>query len=125
MAAATPTKIPQTIAWTDAIAAPSGSFSPIRRAMVAVAAMLGTGLAWSRTAAIVWNVFGLVDIAHTMVRGLLSAPGPQQRIFETPANLVPVVFPFIYLPAFIVPLTILLHILSLQQLARIRRASPA
>ena len=91
----------------------------------AVAALLGTGLAWSRSAAIVWNVFGLVDIAHTMVRGLLSAPGPQQRIFEMPPNLVPVVFPFIYLPAFIVPLTILLHILSLQQLARIRRTSPA
>jgi hypothetical protein len=90
----------------------------------AVAALLGTGLAWSRSAAIVWNVFGLVDIAHTMVRGLLSAPGPQQRIFETPANLVPVVFPFIYLPAFIVPLTILLHILSLQQLVRIGRTSP-
>jgi hypothetical protein len=91
----------------------------------AVAALLGTGLAWSRSAAIAWNVFGLVDIAHTMVRGLLAAPGPQQRIFETPANLVPMVFPFIYLPAFIVPLTILLHILSLQQLARIGRSSPA
>ena len=91
----------------------------------AVAALLGTGLAWSRSAAIAWNVFGLVDLAHTLVRGLLSAPGPQQRIFETPPNLVPVVFPFIYLPAFIVPLTILLHILSLQQLARIGRTSPA
>jgi hypothetical protein len=91
----------------------------------AVAALLGTGLAWSRSAAIAWNVFGLVDMAHTLVRGLLSAPGPQQRIFETPANLVPVVFPFIYLPAFIVPLTILLHILSLQQLARMGRASAA
>ena len=87
----------------------------------AVAALLGTGLAWSRTAAIVWNVFGLVDIAHTLVRGLLAAPGPQQRIFETPPNLVPMVFPFIYLPAFIVPLTILLHILSLQQLGRMGR----
>lgn len=87
----------------------------------AVAAFLGTGLAWSRTAAIVWNVFGLVDIAHTLVRGLLAAPGPQQRIFETPPNLVPMVFPFIYLPAFIVPLTILLHILSLQQLGKMGR----
>ena len=35
----------------------------------AVAALLGTGLAWSRSAAIAWNVFGLVDMAHTMVRG--------------------------------------------------------
>jgi hypothetical protein len=90
---------------------------------VGVALLLGTGLSWSRTAAQVWNVFGLVDIAHTMVRGLLCAPGPQQRIFETPPNLVPMVFPFIYLPAFIVPLTILLHILSLQLLARMGRTS--
>jgi hypothetical protein len=90
---------------------------------VGVALLLSTGLSWSRTAAQVWNVFGLVDIAHTMVRGLLCAPGPQQRIFETPPNLVPMVFPFIYLPAFIVPLTILLHILSLQQLGRIGRTS--
>ena len=92
---------------------------------VAVALLLGTGLAWSRTAAQVWNVFGLVDMAHTMMRGLLSAPGPQQRFFENPPNLVPAIFPFIYLPAFIVPLTILLHILSLQQLARMGRPSPA
>ena len=91
----------------------------------AVASLLGTGLAWSRTAAIVWNVFGLVDLAHTLVRGLLSAPGPQQRIFEIPPNLVPAVFPFLYLPAFIVPLTILLHILSLQQLARMGRPATA
>ncbi len=91
----------------------------------AVAALLGTGLAWSRTAAQLWNVFGLVDMAHTLVRGLLSAPGPQQRIFETPPNLVPAVFPFIYLPAFIVPLTILLHILSLRQLARLGRPAQA
>jgi hypothetical protein len=90
-----------------------------------VAVLLGTGLAWSRTAAQVWNVFGLVDMAHTLVRGLLSAPGPQQRIFETPPNLVPALFPFIYLPAFVVPLTILLHILSLQQLARLGRVAPS
>ena len=91
----------------------------------AVAALLGTGLAWSRTAAQIWNVFGLVDMAHTLLRGLLAAPGPQQRIFETPPNLVPAVFPFIYLPAFVVPLTILLHILSLQQLARLGRPAEA
>jgi len=33
------------------------------------------------------------------------------------------VFPLVYLPAFIVPLTILLHLLSLQQLARHAAAS--
>ena len=91
----------------------------------ASALLLGTGLAWSRPFAQLWNVFGLVDMAHTMIRGLLSAPGPQQRIFDPPPNLVPSVFPFVYLPAFIVPLTILLHILSLQQLARMGRPAEA
>jgi hypothetical protein len=52
-----------------------------------------------------------------------SAPGPQQLFHEPPPNLVPAVFPFLYLPAFIVPLTILLHLLSLQQLAGLRQGS--
>ena len=91
----------------------------------AVAFLLGTGLAWSRTAAQVWNVFGLVEVAYVVVRGLLSAPGPQQRIFEEPPNLLPAVFPFLYLPAFILPLTIVLHMLSLRQLARLSQAPPA
>jgi hypothetical protein len=106
--------------WSWAATAGAGDIL-VGLSAAAVAALLETGLAWSRTAAIAWNVFGLVDIAHTLVRGLLAAPGPQQRIFETPPNLVPMVFPFIYLPAFIVPLTILLHILSLQQLGRMGR----
>ncbi|HSP19135.1 MAG TPA: hypothetical protein VLQ79_06465, partial [Myxococcaceae bacterium] len=87
----------------------------------AVAFLLGTGLTWSRTAAQVWNVFGLVDVTYVVVRGLLSAPGPQQRIFETPPNLLPAVFPFLYLPAFILPLTITLHLLSLHQLGQLGR----
>ncbi len=91
----------------------------------AVAFLLGTGLSWSRTAAQVWNVFGLVEVAYVVVRGLLAAPGPQQRIFETPPNLLPAVFPFLYLPAFILPLTVVLHILSLQQLARLGSPPPA
>lgn len=90
----------------------------------AAAFLLGTGLTWSRTAAQVWNVFGLVDVAYVVVRGLLAAPGPQQRIFETPPNLLPAVFPFLYLPAFILPLTITLHLLSLHQLAQLGRPAP-
>lgn len=91
----------------------------------AVAFLLGTGLSWSRTAAQVWNVFGLVEVAYVVVRGLLAAPGPQQVIFENPPNLLPAVFPFLYLPAFILPLTVVLHILSLQQLARLGASPPA
>ena len=56
-------------------------------------------------------------------RATLTATGPFQTAFDGPPNLVPAVFPLVYLPAFIVPLTILLHLLSLQQLARHAAAS--
>jgi len=106
-----------------ALAGPGDILVGIGAAGVAVA--LARGFPWARTAAVAWNVFGLVDIAHTLVRGLLAAPGPQRRIFEDPPNLVPAVFPFLYLTAFIVPLTILLHILSLWQLSTLERPAAA
>jgi hypothetical protein len=65
---------------------------------------------------LVWNGLGLLDILHTLFRAVASAPGPQRLFFEEPANRIPAVFPFVYLPGFIVPLTILLHLLSLRQL---------
>ena len=70
----------------------------------------------ARTAATAWNVLGLLDILHTLFRAVTSAPGPQRLFFEEPANRIPAVFPFVYLPGFIVPFTILLHLLSLWQL---------
>jgi hypothetical protein len=82
-----------------------------------VALGLAAGARGSRALALGWNVVGLADILHTLFRAVTSAPGPQQLFFEEPATRIPAVFPFVYLPGFIVPLTILLHLLSLQQLA--------
>jgi len=87
--------------------------------------LLAARTSWSRTVAQVWNVFGLLLVAYTLVRWLLSVPGPLQRFHSYPPNLVPAVFPFLYLPGFILPLTLLLHILSLQQLARLGPALAA
>jgi hypothetical protein len=83
---------------------------------VGVALALAAGVRGARAAAVVWNVLGLLDILHTLFRAVASAPGPQRLFFEEPANLIPAVFPFVYLPGFIVPLTILCHLLSLRQL---------
>jgi hypothetical protein len=81
-----------------------------------VAVALAFGIRGSRPLALVWNGLGLLDILHTLFRAVASAPGPQRLFFEEPANRIPAVFPFVYLPGFIVPLTILLHLLSLRQL---------
>jgi hypothetical protein len=89
---------------------------------VAVAMALAYGARGSRGFGLVWNVFGLGDILHTLFRAVASAPGPQRFLFEEPANRIPAVFPFVYLPGFIVPLTVLLHLLSLRQL--LARANP-
>jgi hypothetical protein len=81
-----------------------------------VAWALASGVRGARTLLLGWNVLGLLDILHTVFRGIASAPGPQRLFFEEPANRLPAVFPFVYLPGFIVPLTLLLHLLSLRQL---------
>ncbi len=82
----------------------------------AVALALATSVRGSRALALVWNAVGLLDIVHTLLFAAASAPGPQRLFFEEPANRIPAVFPFVYLPGFIVPLTVLLHLLSLRQL---------
>ena len=90
-----------------------------------VALLLVRRVRGARTAAWVWNVLGLLDILHTLFRAVTSAPGPQRLFFEEPANRIPAVFPFVYLPGFIVPLTLLLHLLSLWQLRHERIRVPA
>jgi hypothetical protein len=84
-----------------------------------VALALSRRARWAWPAAVAWNVIGLLDILHTVFRAATSAPGPQRLFFEEPANRIPAVFPFLYLAGFIVPLTILLHLLSFRQLASV------
>jgi len=76
----------------------------------------------ARPVAMVWNLVGLLDLLHTLFRAVTSASGPQRLFFEEPTNRIPAVFPFVYLPGFIVPLTLLLHVLSLRQLGEAREA---
>ncbi|MGY2132947.1 hypothetical protein ACW9KT_12015 [Hymenobacter sp. HD11105] len=67
---------------------------------------------------IVWNVAALVLLAIIVTVALLSAPTPVQRLaFEQP-NVGVLRFPFVWLPAFIVPVVLFSHIASLYQLLR-------
>jgi len=93
-------------------------------AAAGVALLLARGVRWARPAAVAWNILGLLDILHTVFRAAASAPGPQRLFFEEPANRIPTVFPFVYLAGFVVPLTILLHCLSLRQLAGAAKRRP-
>lgn len=72
--------------------------------------------AWPARVAVWWNWAGIVILLNVVVHAQFSAPTPW-RLFETdPPTTVIADWPYIWLPAFLVPLAWLLHGLSLRQL---------
>ena len=68
--------------------------------------------------AIAWNIFGLLDFTIAVGIGLVTAPGPFQLIVPSIPNTGLGLYPTVLIPAFAVPSSILLHVLSLRQLRR-------
>jgi hypothetical protein len=85
-----------------------------------VALQLASGAENGRSAAIAWNIFGLLDFAVAVTMGMLSTPGPLQ-IFGQDITASLVAYPIVLVPAFAVPSSVLLHALSIWQLRRIGR----
>jgi hypothetical protein len=71
--------------------------------------------------AIAWNIFGLLDFTIAVGIGLATAPGPLQLIVPSIPNTGVGLYPAVLIPAFAVPSSILLHVLSLRQLRRAAR----
>ncbi len=82
------------------------------------AAYVATGTAFVRRVGIAWNLLGLLDFASAISLGAMSSPGPLQVLaFDQPNALIGT-YPTVMIPAFAVPSSIVLHILSLRQLVR-------
>ncbi|MBT5855560.1 hypothetical protein HOH87_02875 [bacterium] len=65
----------------------------------------------------VWNKLGILQLLVIIGTALLSIPSPfQQLAFDTP-TIFAAYFPFIWVPAFIVPCALFFHIVSLKQLS--------
>jgi hypothetical protein len=92
---------------------------------VPAAIALAAGTAEGRTAAILWNILGVVDIAVAITLGLIISPGPFQLIVLDISTAGLGNYPNVLTPAFVVPSSILLHALSLRQLYRRSRAEAA
>jgi hypothetical protein len=84
---------------------------------VPVALGLGSDSRESRRNAIAWNVFGLLDFAIALSIGFAIA----FRLIDA-ASPTGGLYPIVMVPAFAVPSWIILHALSLRQLARRNRA---
>jgi hypothetical protein len=85
---------------------------------VPAAIALATGTANGRKAAILWNIFGIVDLAVAIALGMIISPGPFQLIVPNILSIGIDGYPNVLTPAFVVPGSILLHALSLRQLRR-------
>lgn len=67
-----------------------------------------------------WNIISLILLVNIVVIAFLSASSPLQKIaFEQP-NIAILYFPFSWLPAFIVPIVLLGHLVSIRQLLKQR-----
>jgi hypothetical protein len=91
-------------------------------AAIPVALFVASGRPGSTVTAVAWNVFGIADLANALTLGFLSSPGPFQRLALDQPNLLATAYPTVMTPVFAVPLSIILHGLSLWQLRRRSRS---
>jgi hypothetical protein len=84
---------------------------PLAR-LVASRASNASGLAYA------WNVFGILDLVVAVSMGFLTSPGQLQLLAHDQPNYLVTAYPLVLIPAFFVPLSIILHGLCLWKLRR-------
>jgi hypothetical protein len=89
---------------------------------IPVALYLASGRAAGVPLAIAWNIFGILDLVDALTLGFLSSPGPLQALALDHPNVLTTGYPTVMTPAFAVPLSLILHGLSLWQLRRRARS---
>lgn len=76
-----------------------------------------------RRGLLIWNALSLLSVLNALGRAMLSAPFRFQRFaFDQPTVAI-LSFPFVLLPAFIVPVAILCHLAVFRRLSARRRSS--
>jgi hypothetical protein len=70
----------------------------------------------ARSATLIWNGFGIADLIVAVGTGFLTSPSPYQAFAFDRPNMVIAEQPFVLVPTFFVPLSIILHAASLWKL---------
>jgi hypothetical protein len=92
---------------------------------IPVALYLASGRAGGVALAIAWNIFGIADLVDALTLGFLSSPNPLQALALDHPNVLTTSYPTVMTPAFAVPLSLILHGLSLWQVRRRARSRSA
>jgi len=81
-----------------------------------VASRIGRDPSQARRAAVAWNVAGIADLVLAVTLGFLSSPSRFQQLALSQANTHITRMPFVLVPVFAVPLSVLLHVVALRRL---------
>ncbi len=100
-----------------AFALPAG-IGDVLAGLLAPVAGLAYARGWRGSAGLLraWNLFGLADLMVAIATGFLSSPSPLQILALNDPNRLISAFPLVMVPVFLVPLSVLLHLASLQKL---------
>jgi len=90
---------------------------------VPIAWAASKGSARSIKAAYAWNLFGLLDFAIALGTGFLTSPTPFQLMAFDHPNFLATRFPMVMIPAFMVPLSSIMHGICLWKVRRMAETS--
>jgi hypothetical protein len=68
--------------------------------------------------AVAWNLLGILDLVVAVSLGIATTPGPLHLINASPSTVLLSVLPLVMVPTFLVPLSFLIHVVSLRHLLR-------
>ena len=88
---------------------------------IPIALAASNGSKASSNAAFRWNVLGILDLVVAVGTGFLTSPGPFQLLALNHPNLFVSRYPLVMIPAFMVPLSFILHGICLWKLRRMAK----
>lgn len=93
-----------------------GNFEILVGFSAPVFALIATRGPSGRRVALLWNVVGLASLLNVAARAVLSAPGPLNFLHGEVLNTALGTFPFTFIPGFMAPLAMMLHVLTFRSL---------
>ncbi len=85
-------------------------------------AFIVTRGAFGKRIAFVWNLVGLLSLLNVATRAVLTAPGPLNLIHAELLNIAMGMFPFSFIPGFMAPLAMMLHVVAFRALRAVKSA---
>lgn len=72
----------------------------------------------TRKSTYVWNTLGMLDLFGALTLGVISSPGPLHLLHVQPTASIMTLLPWLLIPAFLVPIYLVIHVAIYTRLSR-------